>query len=55
MKECPQITAVSRCIDWALDDGFSDLLPGMSDIIELSRGESTLIIVPEFTERAVRQ
>jgi 5-methylcytosine-specific restriction enzyme subunit McrC len=48
-RECPQITAVSRCIDWALDDGFSDLLPGMSDIIELSRGESTLIIVPEFS------
>lgn len=47
-REHPELSANAACIDWALDDGFSDMLPVMRSDIMLSRGSDVLIIDAKY-------
>ncbi len=48
IKECPQVTATSSQIPWALDDGIGTLLPVMQSDIMLTRGNEVLIIDAKY-------
>lgn len=47
-KEHPELNAAASYIPWALDDGFSDMLPAMKSDITLSRGDTVLIIDAKY-------
>ncbi len=47
-KECPQVTATSSQIPWALDDGIGTMLPVMQSDIMLSKGSKVLIIDAKY-------
>lgn len=47
-KEFPQIKTAASQIDWALDDGFSTMLPAMQSDIMLSHGNDVLIIDAKY-------
>ena len=48
IKECPQVTASSSQISWALDDGIGTMLPTMQSDIMLTRGSDVLIIDAKY-------
>lgn len=47
-REFPQITANASQIDWQVDDGYDDMLPGMQTDIMLSHNERVLIIDAKY-------
>ena len=48
IKECPQVTATSSQISWALDDGVGTMLPVMQSDIMLTKGNTVLIIDAKY-------
>lgn len=54
-REHPELSVNAACIDWALDDGFSDMLPAMRSDIMLSRVNDVLIIDAKYYEAATQQ
>ncbi len=48
IKECTQVTATASQIPWALDDGFSTMLPIMQSDIMLTKGNNVLIIDAKY-------
>lgn len=54
-REHPQLNASARYINWALDDGFDDMLPAMKSDITLSRGNSVLIIDAKYYAHTTQQ
>lgn len=47
-REFPQITANASQIDWQVDDGYDEMLPGMQTDIMLSHNERVLIIDAKY-------
>lgn len=54
-KEHPELTATASYIGWALDDGFSDMLPAMKSDIMLAQGSRVLIIDAKYYAHTVQQ
>lgn len=54
-KEHPELSASASCINWALDDGFDDLLPLMKSDVTLSRKNTVLIIDAKYYARATQR
>lgn len=48
VQECPQVTATTSQIPWALDDGIGTLLPVMQSDITLTKGNTVLIIDAKY-------
>ncbi|MGN0650007.1 MAG: 5-methylcytosine-specific restriction endonuclease system specificity protein McrC [Oscillospiraceae bacterium] len=53
-REFPQITANSSQIDWQVDDGYDEMLPGMQTDIMLSHNERVLIIDAKYYSHATQ-
>lgn len=51
-QEHPELNTSASYISWALDDGFSDMLPAMKSDITLSRGGDILIIDAKYYEQS---
>lgn len=54
-REHPEVTASASHIAWALDDGFSDMLPTMKSDIMLSQGSRVLIIDAKYYSHTMQQ
>lgn len=54
-REHPEVTASASHIAWALDDGFSDMLPTMKSDIMLSQGSKVLIIDAKYYSHTTQQ
>lgn len=54
-REHPEVVASSSHIAWALDDGFSDMLPTMKSDITLTQGAKVLIIDAKYYSRTMQQ
>ncbi|MEE8723280.1 MAG: 5-methylcytosine-specific restriction endonuclease system specificity protein McrC [Atopobiaceae bacterium] len=54
-KEHPELNAAASYIPWALDDGFSDMLPAMKSDITLSQGSTVLIIDAKYYTHTLQQ
>lgn len=48
IKECPQVTATTAQIQWALEDGDGTMLPVMQSDIMLTKGNKVLIIDAKY-------
>ncbi|WP_315898215.1 5-methylcytosine-specific restriction endonuclease system specificity protein McrC [Berryella wangjianweii] len=53
--EHPELSAGAPYITWALDDGFSDMLPAMHTDITLKQGRTVLIIDAKFYSSSMQQ
>lgn len=53
--EYPELTANASYIDWALDDGFDDMLPAMHSDIMLTYGNAVLIIDAKYYAHTMQQ
>lgn len=54
-REHPKLSAGALYIDWALDDGFDDMLPAMHTDITLEQGTTVLIIDAKYYSRTMQQ
>lgn len=54
-KEHPELKAEASYIDWALDDGFDDMLSAMHSDIMLTRGGNVLIIDAKYYAHTMQQ
>lgn len=54
-REHPKLSAGAPYIDWALDDGFDDMLPAMHTDITLEQGRTVLIIDAKYYSHTMQQ
>ncbi len=54
-REHPRLRAEASYINWALDDGFSNMLPAMKSDITLSRGGDVLIIDAKYYTHTLQE
>lgn len=54
-REHPELSCGASYINWALDDGFGEMLPVMRSDITLARGEKTLIIDAKYYSHSMQQ
>ena len=54
-REHPELSAGAPYINWALDDGFDDMLPAMHTDITLARGRTVLIIDAKYYSHTTQQ
>lgn len=54
-KEHPDLDASASYIPWALDDGYSDMLPAMKSDVTLSRGGTVLIIDAKYYSHTLQR
>ena len=54
-REHPKLSAGAPYIDWALDDGFDDMLPAMHTDIMLEQGRTVLIIDAKYYSHTMQQ
>ncbi len=54
-REHPELTVSASFIEWALDDGFDDMLPVMRSDIMLTRNDAVLIIDAKYYAHTMRE